>query len=53
MKMKNLQSFEEFINENINEADMTKFYDGFVLYDIKNKMEYKSLYIKGVKIPNQ
>lgn len=48
-KMKNLQSFEEFINESINEADMTKFYDGFVMYDHKNKKEYKSRYQKGVK----
>ena len=47
--MKNLQSFEEFIIENINESDMTKFYDGFVVYDNKNKKEYKSRYQKGVK----
>ena len=47
--MKNLHTFEEFINENINEADMTKFYDGFVLYDIKKGKEYKSRYIKGIK----
>jgi hypothetical protein len=48
--MKNLQTFEEFLNESVvNEADMTKFYDGFVMYDHKNKKEYKSRYQKGVK----
>ena len=48
--MKNLQTFEAFVNESVvNEADMTKFYDGFVMYDHKNKKEYKSRYIKGVK----
>ena len=48
--MKNLQTFEAFVNESVvNEADMTKFYDGFVMYDHKNKKEYKSRYQKGVK----
>jgi hypothetical protein len=47
--MKHINSFESFINENLNEADMTKFYDGFVMYDMKTKKEYKSRYIKGIK----
>lgn len=47
--MKHLQTFENFINENLNEADMTKFYDGFVMYDMKSKKEFKSRYIKGIK----
>lgn len=47
--MKHLQTFESFINENLNEADMTKFYDGFVMYDMRTKREFKSRYIKGIK----
>ena len=35
--------------ESVNEADMTKFYDGFVMYDMKSKKEFKSRYIKGIK----
>ena len=48
--MKNLQTFEEFLNESVvNESDMTKFYDGFVLYDTSKQTHYKSRYQKGVK----
>ena len=47
--MKNLQTFEEFLNESVvNEADMTKFYDGFVMYDSKNKKEYKADQVEAV-----
>lgn len=41
---------EEFSKpEKMNEADMTKFYDGFILYDMTSKKEFKSRYVKGVK----
>jgi hypothetical protein len=36
------------LNESqINEADMTKFYDGFIVLDRKNKKTYKFKYVKG------
>jgi hypothetical protein len=31
----------------LKEADMTKFYDGFIVLDFKNKKTYKFKYIKG------
>lgn len=31
----------------VNEGDMTKFYDGFIVLDQKNKKKYKFKYIKG------
>jgi hypothetical protein len=47
---KHIPTFEDFINEStINEGDMTKFYDGFILGDFKTKNQYKARYIKGVK----
>jgi hypothetical protein len=33
----------------VNEGDMTKFYDGFIVLDFKNKDMYKFKYIKGTK----
>jgi hypothetical protein len=33
----------------VNEGDMTKFYDGFIVLDFKNKDMYKFKYIKGIK----
>jgi hypothetical protein len=32
----------------MNEGDMTKFYDGFIVLDFKNKETYKFKYIKGI-----
>ena len=43
--MKNVKLFEEFINE----ADMTKLYDGFIVLDRKNQKTYKFRYVKGIK----
>jgi hypothetical protein len=51
--MKNLRTFEEFVNESlmnesiINEADMTKFYDGFKVLNDKTKEMTKFRYVKG------
>jgi hypothetical protein len=46
--MKNLHTFQEFVNESIiNEGDMTNHYDGFKVLDQKNKKTYKFHYIKG------
>jgi hypothetical protein len=37
-----------YTNESVvNEADMTKYYDGFIVLDFKNKKTYKFKYIKG------
>jgi len=41
--MKNIPTFESFVNE----GDMTKFYDGFVVLDSKHQEMYKFKYIKG------
>ena len=41
--MKHIQTFENFINE----GDMTKFYDGFVVLDYKTKKLYKFKYVRG------
>jgi hypothetical protein len=49
--MKHLHTFESFLNE----GDMTKDYDGFIVYDAKTKKNYKSKYVKGtnnVKVEN-
>jgi galactitol-specific phosphotransferase system IIB component len=35
--------------ESVNEGDMTKDYDGFIVLDFKTKKLYKGHYIKGVK----
>ena len=40
--MKHIQTFENFINE----GDMTKFYDGFVVLDYKTKKLYKFKYVR-------
>jgi hypothetical protein len=38
------------INESVvNEGDMTKFYDGFIVLDSKTKKTYKFKYVKGTK----
>ena len=47
--MKYLHTFETFLNESLNEGDMTKDYDGFIILDFKTKKLYKGRYIKGVK----
>ena len=39
----------ESIDESINEADMTRDYDGFIILDFKTKKQYKGRYIKGLK----
>ncbi len=51
--MKNLSTFEEFINESLNEADMSRNYDGFVIYDSKNKKSYKFRYSRGNNVPQE
>ncbi len=55
--MKNLKTFAEFVNEStINEGDMTKDYDGFIVYNTKNEKSYKFKYVKGtnnVKVENE
>jgi hypothetical protein len=33
----------------VNEGDMTKFYDGFIVLDSKTKKTYKFKYVKGTK----
>ena len=44
------ESMDESISyESINEGDMTKDYDGFIILDIKTKKQYKGRYIKGLK----
>ena len=53
--MKNIPTFEDFLNESINEGDMTNHYDGFVVLDTKTKKLYKFKYVKGtnnVKVEN-
>lgn len=48
--MKHIHTFEDFVNESeLNEGDMTKDYDGFIVLDFKTKKLYKGHYIKGVK----
>jgi hypothetical protein len=47
--MRNLLTFKEFVNESLNEQDMTRSYDGFIIIDGKTKELYKSKYIKGTK----
>jgi hypothetical protein len=37
----------ELSESEMNEGDMTKFYDGFIVLDFKNKNMYKFKYIKG------
>ena len=41
--MKNLPTFESFLNE----GDMTRDYDGFIVLDQKNQNLYKFKYVKG------
>lgn len=46
--MKNIPTFESFVNESVvNEGDMTKQYDGFIVLDMKNQKQYKFKYVKG------
>jgi len=52
--MKNLHTFEEFVNESIvNEADMSRQYDGFIVYDNKDKKSYKFRYERGNNVPQE
>jgi hypothetical protein len=52
--MKNLHTFEEFVNESVvNEADMSRQYDGFIVYDSKNKKSYKFRYERGNNVPQE
>jgi len=51
--MKNLQTFAEFLNESINEADMSRQYDGFVVLDSKNQKSYKFKYSRGNNVPQE
>ena len=51
--MKNLQTFAEFLNESINEADMSRQYDGFVVLDSKNQKQYKFKYSRGNNVPQE
>ena len=43
--MKHVKLFEQFVNE----ADMTKYYDGFIILDVEDQTLYKAKYIKRVK----
>lgn len=45
-------SYKEFIKSwmgesTINEGDMTRMYDGFIVYDSKDEKSYKFRYVKG------
>lgn len=55
--MKHIHTFESFLSESsVNEADMTKFYDGFLVLDRTNQKIYKFKYVKGtsnVKVENE
>ena len=54
--MKHIHTFESFNESLLNEGDMTRDYDGFILYDSKTKKEYKFRYIKGrnnVQVENE
>jgi hypothetical protein len=55
--MKHIHTFESFLSEShINEGDMTKDYDGFIVLDAKTKKNYKFRYVKGtnnVKVENE
>ncbi len=51
---KHIPSYDDFINESIiNEADMSKQYDGFIVYDSKNKKSYKFHYSRGNNVPQE
>jgi len=53
---KYIPTFESFVNDSINEGDMTNYYDGFVILDSKTKKSYKFKYVKGtsnVKVENE
>lgn len=43
--MKHVKLFEQFVNE----SDMTKYYDGFIILDVEDQALYKAKYIKRVK----
>lgn len=43
--MKHVKLFEQFLNE----GDMTKWYDGFLILNLKDQTLHKAKYIKGVK----
>ena len=51
LKRKYAQLFEGKLRSNdrslLNEGDLTRQYDGFIITDRKKKIEYKFKYIKG------
>ncbi len=48
MKKSELRSLiKEQVKKVLSEADMTRYYDGFIVLDSKNKKTYKFKYIKG------
>ena len=53
--MKKLHTFEEFLNESesLNESDMSRQYDGFIVYDSKDKKKYKFKYERGNNVPQE
>lgn len=51
--MKNLHTFEEFLDGSLNEGDMSREYDGFVVLDYKSKKQYKFRYSRGNNVPQE
>jgi hypothetical protein len=51
--MKNLHTFEEFLGGSLNEGDMSREYDGFVVLDYKSKKQYKFRYSRGNNVPQE
>jgi hypothetical protein len=47
------ETIGESIDESINEADMSKEYDGFVVLDYKSKKQYKFRYSRGNNVPQE
>jgi len=47
--MKYIHTFESFLNE----ADMSRQYDGFVVLDSKNQKSYKFKYSRGNNVPQE
>lgn len=44
---KKILNIVESVESTVNEGDMTKFYDGFVVLDYKNQNLYKFKYVRG------
>lgn len=51
--MKNLHTFEEFFYGSLNEGDMSREYDGFIVLDYKSKNQYKFRYSRGNNVPQE